>query len=131
MPSIGSITKTIRINAEDLAVIEELMAREGLSWSGAIHKIISDRAGTPIGLPYGIEMEYLDDLATMVGFGCESVGEIIRMVDDGLNDGSLLLANGKIVGTPVINIDGFLEACHDAGADPQKVLDKATKGIGR
>jgi hypothetical protein len=46
MPTIGSITKTVRINAEDLAVIEKIMAKEMVSWSGAIHYLVGNR-GTP------------------------------------------------------------------------------------
>ena len=38
MPTLGSITKTIRINPKDLEIIEELM-KDGTSWSGAIHKL--------------------------------------------------------------------------------------------
>lgn len=46
MPSVGAITKTIRLNAEDREYIESLMLGENLTWSGAIHKVISER-GTP------------------------------------------------------------------------------------
>lgn len=50
MPTIGSITKTIRIAPRDLEVIEGLM-KDGTSWSGAIHKLCagenSSKAGTP------------------------------------------------------------------------------------
>ena len=38
MPTVGSITKTIRINPRDLEVFEKLM-EDGTSWSGAIHKL--------------------------------------------------------------------------------------------
>lgn len=46
VPSKDSITKTIRLNAEDTAVLEHLMEQKGLSWSGAIHHLIGSR-GTP------------------------------------------------------------------------------------
>ena len=42
MPSQGSITKTIRLNAEDRERIERIMEEDGVSWSGAIHKVIAE-----------------------------------------------------------------------------------------
>lgn len=134
MPTIGSITKTIRISPGDLEIIEGIMSAENLSWSGAIHRLISENgsAGTPTTeLPYGIDMADLDDLKTMVGFGCGSVGEIIHLIDKGLNDGSLVLESGRIIGRPEVDLDKFLDVCHDFGKDPQKMLDKMIEKIRR
>ena len=131
MPTIGSITKTIRINPADLKVIERIMA-DGTSWSGAIHRLCSENgssAGTPVENPYKLDTEILKDLDTMARFGGGSVGEIIRMLDEGLNNGSLILGANRIEGKPPINLDRFLERCREVGADPQKVLDKATGGL--
>lgn len=127
MPTIGSITKTIRINPADLAVIERIMA-DGTSWSGAIHRLCSEK-GTPVENPYKLDTDILKDLDTMARFGGGSVGEIVRMLDEGLNNGSLILGANRIEGKPPINLDRFLERCREVGADPQKVLDKATGGI--
>ena len=46
MPSKDSITKTIRLNADDIAIVKLLMRTKGLTWSGAIHWLINQR-GTP------------------------------------------------------------------------------------
>jgi hypothetical protein len=142
MPSIGSITKTIRINAEDLKVIEEIMGREGVTWSGAIHYLVGNGEGTPsmvydsrmvkeVTPLYDIDPKYLADMDSMKSFMGGSVGEMIRLFDECLNDGTIYFENGTFVGVPPINLDKFLEACREVGADPQKVLDKATAGIRR
>lgn len=47
MPTVGSITKTIRINPKDLEIIERLM-EDGTSWSGAIHKLCEGYRGDRI-----------------------------------------------------------------------------------
>lgn len=46
MPSAGAITKTIRLSPTDREMVEGLMNSEGLTWSGAIHKLITE-GGTP------------------------------------------------------------------------------------
>lgn len=38
----GSITKTIRIRAVDLPKIESVMSEKGLTWSGAVHYLLSN-----------------------------------------------------------------------------------------
>lgn len=39
----GSITKTIRIRAVDLPKIESVMSEKGLTWSGAVHYLLSNK----------------------------------------------------------------------------------------
>lgn len=41
----GSITKTIRIRAVDLPKIENVMSEKGLTWSGAVHYLLSNETG--------------------------------------------------------------------------------------
>lgn len=41
----GSITKTIRIRAVDLPKIESVMSEKGLTWSGAVHYLLSNETG--------------------------------------------------------------------------------------
>ena len=83
MPSKDSITKTIRLNASDSVALEHLMEEYGLSWSGAIHKLIDDR-GTPqkeekcigvhpknvIEIPKGTPLELIEKLKETLKTGC-------------------------------------------------------------
>lgn len=46
MPSVGSITKTIRIRAVDLPYVEKAMVEHNLTWSGAIHYLIQKSVNT-------------------------------------------------------------------------------------
>ncbi len=133
MPTIGSITKTVRINAEDLAVIEEIMAIEKVTWSGAIHFLANNR-GTPSeknkksGLTPNKDLEEIGSMAKFFGITTEA---LLRAVCDGLMDGALTVEGGKVVGTPDESLTRFKEACHDMGIDPEKALEKATLGVKR
>jgi hypothetical protein len=67
-------------------------------------------------------------MANFFGF---SLDEFLKMVCEALTEGVLTIEKGKIVGIPDLDLENFKEACHEMGADPQKVLDKATQGVRR
>lgn len=130
MPTIGSVTKTVRIAPRDLEVINALMA-DGTSWSGAIHKLcegVPAKISEKSGLTPNKDLEEIDSMAKF--FGMDG-GELLKGVCDGLMDGNLTVENGKVVGVPEVNLDNFKEACHEKGIDLQKALDKATQSIRR
>ena len=130
MPTIGSVTKTVRIAPRDLEVINALMA-DGTSWSGAIHKLcegVPTKISEKSGLTPNKDLEEIDSMAKF--FGMDG-GELLKGVCDGLMDGNLTVENGKVVGVPEINLDNFKDACHEKGIDLQKALDKATQSIRR
>lgn len=73
---------------------------------------------------YEIDEKILDDLATMQTFMGGSVGEMIRLFDEAVNEGVITYDNGKFVGNTDIDLGRFKEACHDINRDPQEILDK-------
>lgn len=130
MPTIGSVTKTVRIAPRDLEVINALMA-DGTSWSGAIHKLcegVPTKISEKSGLTPNKDLEEIDSMAKF--FGMDG-GDLLKGVCDGLMDGNLTVENGKVVGVPEVNLDNFKEVCHEKGIDLQKALDKATQSIRR
>ena len=46
MPTIGSVTKTIRFNPSDLGIIEDIMKKEDTTFNNAVHLLI-ENGGTP------------------------------------------------------------------------------------
>ena len=86
MPTLGSITKTIRINPKDLEVIEGLM-EDGTSWSGAIHKLCQN----------AVNHSNHADLEVMCGYLGVSEGEFIRMVSEAVVNGEIVYEDGKLV----------------------------------
>lgn len=137
MPTTGSITKTVRINSEDKEYLERIMAEEGLTWSGAVHKIVSER-GVPEkekkdsrGVP--IEdvsiLEELSDIKTMLPFLGLSMSEFITKLAAAMNDGSVMYANGRFYSesSEEVDLSRFKEACDEKGMDYQKTIDKMTQ----
>lgn len=85
MPSIGSITKTIRINAEDKAYIEKLMIEKGLTWSGAIHHII--------GLTT-VDKRFSEFEITAKCYGM-GLDEFVEKINKALDDGDVVYEDGR------------------------------------
>lgn len=128
MPTIGSVTKTVRIAPRDLEVINALMA-DGTSWSGAIHKLcegVPTKIPEKSGLTPNKDLEEIDSMAKF--FGMDG-GELLKGVCDGLMDGNLTVENGKVVGVPEVNLEKLEEACHERGIGMQEAIDKTVKNL--
>lgn len=144
MPSIGAITKTIRVNREDRAYLERIMTENNLSWSGAIHYLIglkNENKGVPLrektytgGVPQENMPDLMDiavekDLAKMCELCGISTHDFFRDVDELFNDGKLEIENGKVKSRGEYNLRYFLETCHKANVRPQEMIDKFTRSL--
>ena len=130
MPTIGSITKTIRINAEDLRVFEEIMA-DGTSWSGAVHQLCSGTHSAPTGIvPEGVSADDWEEIMSMVSFmgGKRTYFHLIR---EAMTEGRIVYENGKLTLFGDLETEEFKEMCREKGLDPQTVLNKATQSVKR
>lgn len=138
MASTTTTTKTIRIKNETAEFFQgkalnravdslcERLKSGALTFDG---EDIGVHTKGESGLPHGIKRETLDDLATMCTFMGGSMEKMLQLFDEAANSGDVYYEGGRLVGRPPIDLDRFLEKCREVGADPQKVLDKATAGI--
>lgn len=141
MPTIGSITKTVRINPDDISILSDIMRRNNLTWSGVIHYLIENRGVPQIdkGVPQkseksavgctpkdntGVPQEFLQMLHDLRMPLSDFITEITNLIDSGC----LMNENGHLVSKEQgIDLSGFIEICHDANIDPQGAIDKAAK----
>lgn len=137
MPTIGSITKTIRINPRDLEVIEELM-RDGTTWSGAIHKLCegvpTQIKQSPEGVPEDkmmVEKAIYRDIEVMCSFYGVDAATFFKELCKSMNEGEVVYEDGVIKGKSEIDLSRFMEVCHEKKKDPQEVLDRCVMMIGR
>lgn len=120
MPSKGSITKTIRIDAENTALIEEMVA-QGKSYSGAVNELIRgtplEVRGTPLeerGTPRTMYEEELESMANKLGTDEFTLLEVMNYLID----------NKKLC-----RIDGKLKLI-GMNADPSYIsVDEAIDGL--
>ena len=133
MPKLNTTVKAVRIDNDKLAELEQKLAGRSInSWLN--EKITEFIEGKPLKTEKILEaspnrdMEEIESMARYFGITAEN---LLKMVCDGLGEGELSVENGKIVGKPMIDLENYLDACHEVGADPQKVLDKATQGVRR
>lgn len=126
MPTLGSITKTIRINPRDLEVIEGLM-EDGTTWSGAIHKLCE---GVPSIKPKEVPsyVGEMDSIGKAYGLSGE---EMVEKVIEAMEEGSIIYEGGQFraYSEEEYDLSRFKEACMDKGVPIQKMLDKAAQMV--
>lgn len=141
MATKGSITKTVRINADDLAVFEKIMADKMLSWSGVVHYLVETRGvpqkaekigkGVPKNKEKGVPLnnEMYENLMSMVStFGLsyeQFIKGVIRLLEEGLiySDAGLKTMDSDL------DTSNFKAKCDSLGYSYQGTLDKLTKGM--
>lgn len=140
MPSRDSITKTIRLNAKDRAVVEEIIEKEGCSWSGAIHKIISE--GRPIkSIPKITSVKDSDrlpmseetyrDIENMCRLSGLTFANFMNYIQRLFNDGYIYIEGVAVKTKGDYDLSYLLDACHRANVDPQEMINKLANSLVR
>lgn len=127
MPTIGSITKTIRINPRDLEIIEGLM-KDGTTWSGAIHKLCM---GVPASRSSSEDSEVMHRMKQNGAAYGLSGDELGNRLMDAMDSGAITYEDGEFraVSEEEYDLSGLKEACHDKGVPIQKMIDKLVQMV--
>ena len=108
MPSIGSVTKTVRFYADDVEKIEKLIVG-GMTFSGAVHHLIecsgtpkkgrsTPPKGTPKGTPYDIPEGILAGIKEMGDIAGLSLAEMLKQYLTLMEEGYLMYEDdGRIM----------------------------------
>lgn len=122
MPTIGSITKTIRIRPQDLEVMKGLM-EDGSSWSEAVHKLCE---GVPIEQKNVPQIQRMNTYGAPYGLSGEELAEKLL---DGMDSGKIIYENGEFRAEEEFELSKFKDACQSKGVPIQKMIDKCTQMI--
>lgn len=130
MPTIGSVTKTARITANDWEILKNEMQTTFSAW---VHERLNEKPVFPEGTPRnhldGVSDDQLADLDGMMKFyGC-TLGDAVKALQVGMNDGTLEYRDGSLVGVTELDLSNFYDACHEKNVEPQKMIDKAARDI--
>lgn len=138
MPTIGSMTKTIRFNPSDLGLIEEVMRKENTSFNNAVHLLIENRVhpknesksvkGTPendkrVCTP---DKDY-DSICEMANLMRVEPGVIIEQIKDLLESGELYISHGRLVNP---RYEEFESLCERKKWDADKIIDRVVREYG-
>lgn len=127
MPKLNTTVKSVRLDNEVLEKLEgQLNGRTFNAWLN--EKIIEEVEGKPLKnennfLPLA-KMEEMESMAMFFGVSIEN---LLSQVCEGLEEGSLTMSNGRVIGISEVDFTEFKKACN--GKDPQKVLDEITRKI--
>lgn len=145
MPSQGSITKTIRLNAEDREIIEQIMEGEGVSWSGAIHKLITEsvprkKEGSSGGCTPKKEEgdvhqimseETRADLEQMCRVSGLTLGRFMEYIRVLFNDGKIYVDGLTVKTRGDYDLRYLVDVCHRLNIDPQEMINKLANSLVR
>lgn len=120
MPTVGSITKTIRINPRDLEIIEELM-KDGTTWSGAIHKLC-------VGVPHTKSESSHRMTQNGAAYGLSGEELALKLLDS-MDAGEIVYEDGRFRADSEYDFGKFISACQDKGVPVQKMIDKCAQMI--
>lgn len=152
MPSIGSITKTIRFCEEDKEKIEKLVREKGISFNRAVHELIEGNAGegtpkkgyrkirenTKEGDEGTPKEEYREDLMDRavqreIKSMCKGSGisehDFYRGVMELWRKDKIYIEYGEVRCKGMWKMEEFEEACHRVNVYPQTMIDKIVKGL--
>lgn len=141
MPTIGSVTKTIRFNPSDLGIIEDIMKKEDTTFNNAVHLLI-ENGGTPKnqpkidrgtpeikektekrGTPKG-NYELIDEMANLMRVSTEKLLDDIKGL---LEEGNLYYSNGKLVNP---RYEEFERLCELKKQDADKMINNVVRQMG-
>lgn len=145
MPSQGSITKTIRVNAEDRAVIEQMIEDTGCTWSGAIHRLISEgvpqekekkaEGCTPKqrdeGVPQIMSEETYRDLEQMCKLSGLTFDKFMDYIRRLFNDGKIYIEGIAVKTKGDYDLEYLVDICHRVNVDPQEMINKLANSLVR
>lgn len=145
MPSQGSITKTIRLSAEDRAVIERIMEEENVTWSGAIHRLIvgdvsgkerKEAKGVPQvkedeDVPKLMSEETYKDLSNMCRLGGFTFERFMERIRELFNDGHIYIEGLTLKTRGDYDLSYLIDVCHRANVDPQEMINKLANNLVR
>lgn len=120
MPTIGSITKTIRFSPADLEKIESLKKKEDTTFNNAVH-LLMNQAGVPL---KNKDYESIEEMAVLMKVTPEKILSDIREL---IEEGDLYYSDGKLINP---RYEDFEQLCETKKQDPDKVIMDVIRQMG-
>lgn len=141
MPSIGSATRTIRFNASDLGIIEDVMQKENTSFNNAVHLLIENGVHPKISEKSSSGTPEKEEKMEKQGTPDADLGQIEEMaslmrVDTGkiISDIKAMLENGELYysGSRLVNprYEEFENICAAKKQDPDRMIANVVRQMG-
>lgn len=125
MPTIGSMTRTVRFNPEDLGKIESMMKKEDTSFNNAVHLLIND-TGTPQKKEVCTPNKDYESISEMANLMRVSTEKLFADFRDLLENGDLYYTNGKLRNPRYEELEDLAER---KGANLDKILSKVVREL--
>lgn len=77
------------------------------------------------------DLPTLKDLKSMANCFGITIDDLLGMIDEGLNEGTILIEGGRVISSMPHWVERFEEVCRDKCLDSEKVGESAVKAIER
>ena len=77
------------------------------------------------------DLPSLKDLRSMANCFGITVDDLLGMIDEGLNEGTILIEGGRVISSMPHWVERFNEVCRDKCLDPDKIGESAVKALER
>ena len=123
----------LRVNGETRSKIENLAKNMGCSISDCVRNIISEQKNSVLQNDYPIntESDAFVDLKSMTDYFGITMDSLLEMFDVALNEGSVVLNDGKLESAMPTWAEKLSDACHELGYDVEKIAESAVKSLGK
>ena len=142
MASTKTTTKTIRIANETAEFYEKVSLRavvestHHLIESGVLGVnedgvFVVDSENKKISEGVYTDLPALEDLKSMANCFGITIDDLLGMIDEGLNEGTILIEGGRVISSMPHWVERFEEVCRDKCLDTERVGESAVKAIER
>ena len=136
MPKLNSTVKSVRLDNDVLAELEKRL--NGKSYNAWLNEKIAEELGKPNKTIETVQVNDINtssdafqDLKSMTDYFGITMDSLMEMFDVALNEGSVVLNDGKLESVMPVWAEKLSDACHELGYDVEKIVDSAVKSLGK
>lgn len=134
MPKLNSTVKSVRLDNDVLAELEKRL--NGKSYNAWLNEKIAEELGKPNKTietvrAINTSSDAFQDLKSMTDYFGITMDSLMEMFDVALNEGSVVLNDGKLESVMPVWAEKLSDACHELGYDVEKITESAIKELKR
>jgi len=134
MPKLNTTVKSVRIDNDNLAELERKIGSKSINaWlNEQIEAFLYGSKSETGGLPkIAVKPETYRSMESMINFYGGDLGHLIEMLNEAMEKSTVIYEGGSLIGLPQIDLDRYMDVCHEMNVDPQETIYKVAQMVER